>query len=73
MHPYDFLKRNFDEIDRYGFEKRSYDDDRSRALNDYLKRGRLTGNSNFDEIDRSGFNELRKRNFDEIDRYGFGN
>lgn len=55
-------KRDFDEIDRFGFD--------SLAPGHADKR-------NFDEIDRFGFSKrmsrrpTMKRNLDEIDRYGF--
>merc|ERR1712001_424500 len=60
-------KRNFDEIDRYGFgafAKRNFDEIDRAGFRGFHKR-------NFDEIDRSGFNGFMKRNFDEIDRNGF--
>merc|ERR1712226_1202973 len=60
-------KRNFDEIDRYGFgafAKRNFDEIDRAGFRGFHKR-------NFDEIDRSGFNGFMKRNFDEIDRAGF--
>merc|ERR1712228_811577 len=60
-------KRNFDEIDRYGFgafAKRNFDEIDRAGFRGFHKR-------NFDEIDRSGFRGFSKRNFDEIDRAGF--
>merc|ERR1712226_346279 len=60
-------KRNFDEIDRYGFgafAKRNFDEIDRNGFSGFHKR-------NFDEIDRSGFRGFSKRNFDEIDRNGF--
>merc|ERR1712228_916080 len=60
-------KRNFDEIDRYGFgafAKRNFDEIDRSGFNGFMKR-------NFDEIDRNGFSGFHKRNFDEIDRSGF--
>merc|ERR1712228_434169 len=60
-------KRNFDEIDRYGFgafAKRNFDEIDRNGFSGFHKR-------NFDEIDRSGFRGFSKRNFDEIDRAGF--
>merc|ERR1719370_1548549 len=60
-------KRNFDEIDRAGFNgfhKRNFDEIDRSGFRGFQKR-------NFDEIDRSGFNGFMKRNFDEIDRNGF--
>merc|ERR1712228_580441 len=64
-------KRNFDEIDRYGFgafAKRNFDEIDRSGFRGFSKR-------NFDEIDRAGFSGFAKRakkNFDEIDRAGFG-
>merc|ERR1712226_1648272 len=49
-------KRNFDEIDRYGFgafAKRNFDEIDRAGFRGFHKR-------NFDEIDRSGFNGLMK-------------
>lgn len=83
-HPYDSSKRNanFDEIDRYGFQKRNFDE-----IDRYGFKKR-----NFDEIDRYGFKKrdfdddrtralrdylkrggrlVPSSNFDEIDRSGF--
>merc|ERR1712210_141475 len=60
-------KRNFDEIDRSGFNgfmKRNFDEIDRNGFSGFHKR-------NFDEIDRSGFRGFSKRNFDEIDRSGF--
>merc|ERR1719361_3347062 len=60
-------KRNFDEIDRYGFgafAKRNFDEIDRNGFSGFHKR-------NFDEIDRSGFRGFSKRNFAEIDRAGF--
>merc|ERR1712037_1064640 len=60
-------KRNFDEIDRpgfNGFHKRNFDEIDRSGFRGFHKR-------NFDEIDRSGFRGFNKRNFDEIDRSGF--
>merc|ERR1712228_448563 len=60
-------KRNFDEIDRYGFgafAKRNFDEIDRAGFRGFHKR-------NFDEIGRSGFRGFSKRNFDEIDRAGF--
>merc|ERR1719150_2221290 len=64
-------KRNFDEIDRNGFNgfaKRNFDEIDRAGFRGFHKR-------NFDEIDRAGFSGFAKRakkNFDEIDRAGFG-
>merc|ERR1711936_765966 len=60
-------KRNFDEIDRAGFNgfhKRNFDEIDRSGFRGFQKR-------NFDEIDRNGFSGFHKRNFDEIDRSGF--
>lgn len=58
-------KRDFDEIDRYGFDS-------------FAGPGGHAEKRNFDEIDRYGFSKRMmskrpaiKRNLDEIDRYGF--
>lgn len=82
--PYDSFKRNanFDEIDRFGFQKRNFDE-----IDRYGFKKR-----NFDEIDRFGFKKrdfdddrtkalrdylkrggriVPSSNFDEIDRSGF--
>merc|ERR1719278_1705455 len=76
-------KRNFDEIDRYGFgafAKRNFDEIDRSGFNGFMKRNldeidrngfRGFHKRNFDEIDRSGFRGFAKRNFDEIDRAGF--
>merc|ERR1712037_292182 len=58
-------KKNFDEIDRHGFnnfvKKNFYEIDRN-GFNNFVKK------RNFDEIDsRHGFNNFVKKNFDEID------
>merc|ERR1719507_1880892 len=62
-----FGKRNFDEIDRAGFNsfiKRNFDELDRSGLRGFHKR-------NFDELDRSGFRGFNKKNFDEFDRSGF--
>lgn len=53
-------KRNFDEIDRSGFNsfiKKNFDEIDRSGFNSFVKK-------NFDEIDRSGFNSFVKRNPD---------
>lgn len=55
-------KRNFDEIDRSGFNsfvKKNFDEIDRSAFNSFVKK-------NFDEIDRSGFNSFLKRNPDYL-------
>merc|ERR1711963_1129962 len=62
-------KRNFDEIDRVGFNnfvKKNFDEIDRAGFNSFVKK-------NFDEIDRAGFNNFVKKNFDEIDRAGWNN